>query len=127
MILLVKKIAKMTMIKTIKIFKGIYLTVGICDMSLNSQNSAQATHPAPFQNRLSALEQKNFSDRITFICLLANLNLIPHLSIVPPEVSYDDQKDKKTCRDEKKANHLVLGFVSSITSLVNREVVMKIS
>ena len=35
------------------------------------------------------------------------LNLILHLSIVPPEVSYDDQKAKKTCRDEKKANHLV--------------------
>ena len=53
------------------------------------------------------------------------LNLILHLSIVPPEVSYDDQKAKKTGKDEKKANHLV--FVSSITSLVNREVVMKIS
>ena len=86
-------------------------------MSLISQNSAQATHPAPFQNRLSALEQKNFSDRITFICLLANLNLIPHLSIVPPEVSYDDQKAKKTCKDEKKANHLDLFFSLSLKSL----------
>ena len=54
-----------------------------------------------------------FSDRrIPIKSLLANLNLIPHLSIVPPEVSYDDQKAKKTCRDEKKANHLVFVFVS---------------
>ena len=114
------------MIKTIKIFKDIYLTLGICDMSLISQNSAQATHPAPFQNGL-ALEQNNFSDRITFRCLVANLNLIPNLSIIPPEVSYDHQKAKKTCKDEKKANHLVFVFVLLNHITWRREVMMKIS
>ena len=56
---------------------------------------------------------------------MASLNMIPRLSVIPPEVFSNNQKTKKKAKDEKKANHLV--FVSSITSLVNREVVMKIS
>ena len=38
---------------------------------------------------------------------MASLNMIPRLSVIPPEVFSDNQKAKKKGKDDKKANHLV--------------------
>ena len=38
---------------------------------------------------------------------MASLNMIPRLSVIPPEVFSDNQKAKKKGKNNKKGNHLV--------------------